>query len=185
MISPRNDYFNYASIKIEPDDLQNTMALIEDTFQEYSQYPFEYQFMDDEFDRLYKSDIKLAKIFGVFTVLSILIAALGLFGLAAFITKQRTKEIGKRKVLGASIQRIVTLVVKDFLKMVLWGFILAVPAAWGIMGIWLEEYAYRISMEWWMFALAGLIATIVSLVTISSQSIKASMTNPVDSLRSE
>jgi putative ABC transport system permease protein len=185
MISLRNEYFNYASFKIEPNDLPNTIALIEENVQKYSQYPFEYQFMDDEFDRLYKADIKLGKIFGMFTFLSIIIASLGLFGLAAYITKQRTKEIGIRKVLGASVQRIVTLVIKDFLIMVLVGFVLAVPIAWGIMSIWLEEYAYRISMEWWMFALAGVIATIVSLVTISSQSIKASMSNPVDSLRSE
>lgn len=185
MISLRNDYFNFVAMKVEPNGLQNTIALVEDTFQKYSHYPFEYQFMDDEFDRLYKADIKLGKIFGVFTLLSIIVAALGLFGLAAYITKQRTKEIGIRKVLGASIQRIVTLLVRDFLIMVFVGFVLAVPIAWGIMNIWLENYAYRITLEWWIFVIAGILAAIVSLVTISSQSIKASMSNPVDSLRSE
>lgn len=141
--------------------------------------------MDSEFDKLYKADIKLGKIFGVFTFLSILVASLGLFGLAAYTAQQRTKEIGIRKVLGASVQTIIGLMSKDFLKMVLIGFVFAMPIAWFAMDIWLKDFAYRISLEWWMFAAAGIMAGLVSMLTIGSQSIKASLTNPVESLRNE
>jgi putative ABC transport system permease protein len=177
--------FNYASIKVNPENIQNTIASIEDIVQKHSSYPFEFQFMDAEFDKLYKADIRLGKIFGIFTLLAIMIASLGLFGLAAYTTKQRTKEIGIRKVLGASVQTIMGLIARDFLKMVLVGLAIAIPIAWFMMNIWLQEYAYRIELEWWIFAIAAVLACVISLLTISSQTIKASITNPVDSLRSE
>ncbi|MEL7006039.1 MAG: FtsX-like permease family protein, partial [Bacteroidota bacterium] len=185
IIAFRNDYFNYASLKLKPENLPETISLIEKTVNEYSSYPFEYQFMDAEFDRMYKSDIKLGKIFGFFTVLSIIVASLGLFGLAAFTAKQRTKEIGIRKVLGASVKAIVALIAKDFVKMVVIGFLLALPLAWYINDLWLQDYAYRIELQWWIFGVAGIIAIVLSIFTISSQSLKASMANPVDSLRNE
>ncbi|MEM1407972.1 MAG: ABC transporter permease [Bacteroidota bacterium] len=185
MMTPRHAYFGHTSIKVRPYNIQKTLELIEESVQKHSKYPFEFQFMDSEFDKLYKADIKLGKIFGIFTVLSIFVASLGLFGLAAYTAQQRTKEIGIRKVLGASIQVIISLMAKDFLKMVLVGFIFAIPIAWFSMDIWLQNFAYRISMEWWMFAAAGIMAGLVSMLTIGSQSIKASLTNPVESLRSE
>ena len=123
--------------------------------------------------------------FGFFTILSILIASMGLFGLAAFAAEQRIKEIGIRKVLGATVQNIVGILAKDFLKMVLIGFLLAIPIAWYAMRQWLQDFAYRIDMAWWMFALAGIFALILAFFTISSQSIKAALSNPVDSLRNE
>ncbi|MEM6525571.1 MAG: ABC transporter permease [Bacteroidota bacterium] len=185
MFNLRGKYFGIASMKVKPENIQNTLLLIEEAVQNYSKHPFEFQFMDDQFDKLYKADIRLGKIFGVFTMISIVIASLGLFGLAAFTTQQRTKEIGIRKVLGASVQTIVSLVTKDFVKMVLIGFLFAVPIAWFSMDIWLQDYAYHIGLEWWVFAISGIIAIIISVLTIGSQSVKASLANPVDSLRSE
>ncbi|MEM1407973.1 MAG: FtsX-like permease family protein, partial [Bacteroidota bacterium] len=185
MFNLRGKYFGIASMKVEPENIQSTLLLIEEVVQNHSTHPFEFRFMDDEFDKLYKADIRLGKIFGVFTVISIVIASLGLFGLAAYSTQQRTKEIGIRKVLGASIQTIVGLVAKDFAKMVLIGFLFAIPLAWIGMDIWLQDYAYHISLQWWIFAIAGGITAVISVATVSSQSIKASLVNPVESLRSE
>ena len=141
--------------------------------------------MDEQFDQLYKADLRLGKVFGIFTVLALLIASLGLFGLAAFTAGQRTKEIGVRKVLGARVSSIVGMLARDFLKMVLLGFLFSVPIAWYVMSRWLQDFAYRIEIEWWMFATAGFFATVVALFTISTQSIKAALTNPVDCLHDE
>jgi putative ABC transport system permease protein len=185
MITLRRDYFNYASVKVKPDNLPNTIDLLEKTTKKYSQYPFDFQFMDAEFDRLYKSDIRMGSIIGLFTMLSILVASLGLFGMAAYMTKQRTKEIGIRKTLGASLQAIIHLTTKDFLKMIIAGYILALPFAWYLMNKWLENYAYKINLKWWMFLSAGLFAFVIAIFTVGTQSIKAANTNPVDSLRNE
>lgn len=178
-------YVNYIAVKVTGEDLPETISFLKKTIAERSPYPFEYQFLDERFDQLYKSELKLGEIFGVFTVLSILIASLGLFGLAAFMSGQRTKEIGIRKVLGASIQNIMTLLTKDFLVMVGLAFVISVPIAWLAMRAWLQEFAYRINMEWWMFGVAGILAAIIAGITISHQSLRASMMDPVESLRSE
>jgi putative ABC transport system permease protein len=129
--------------------------------------------------------MKLGEIFGFFTIVSVLIASLGLFGLAAFLSAQRTKEIGIRKVMGASIQSIVLLLSKDFLRLVALAFVVAVPIGWYIMHHWLQDFAYRIPIEWWMFAIAGSLAFLIATFSIGYQSLKASVMNPVDSLRSE
>ena len=123
--------------------------------------------------------------FGLFSFLAILIACFGLLGLSAFNVLQRTKEIGIRKVLGASVQNILFILSKDFLKLVLVAFILATPLTWWIMHNWLQDFAYRINIQWWVFALAGLAAFVVALATISFQAIKAAVANPATSLRSE
>ena len=185
MINLRRDYFNYASVKVKPDNLPNTIDLLEKTTKKYSQYPFDFQFMDAEFDQLYKSDMRMGSMLGLFTILSILVASLGLFGLAAYMTKQRTKEIGIRKTLGASIRAIIHLTTKDFLKMIVAGYILALPFAWYLMNKWLENYAYKIDLKWWMFLSAGLFAFVIAIFTVGTQSIKAANANPVDSLRNE
>ncbi|HEX8529700.1 MAG TPA: FtsX-like permease family protein, partial [Cytophagales bacterium] len=149
------------------------------------QRPFTYQFLDDAFNSLYGAEQRVGKVFGVFAFLAIFLACLGLFGLAAFTTAQRTKEIGIRKVLGASVTSIVALLSKDFLRLVGVGFLLAAPLAWYAMHKWLEGFVYRVEMAWWLFALAGGLAGLIALLTVSFQAVKAALTDPVKSLRSE
>ena len=147
--------------------------------------PFEYAFMDDSFDKLYKSEEKNASLFKLLAGLAIFISCLGLFGLALFSTEQRTKEIGVRKVLGATTVGLVGLLSKDFLKLVLVALLIATPLAWYFMQKWLADFAYRINISWWVFALAGFVAIGVAFLTVGFQSVKAALANPVDSLRSE
>ncbi|SHM08258.1 ABC transporter permease [Mucilaginibacter sp. OK098] len=147
--------------------------------------PFDYTFMDDAFNAQYKAEDRLASIFGVFTYITIILATLGLFGLAAFTIEQRTKEIGIRKVLGASLASINTLLSRDFLALVILSIVIASPIAWWAMHKWLEGFAYRITISWWMFAAAGFVAVLTAIVTVSYHAIKAGIANPVDSLRSE
>ena len=146
---------------------------------------FAYSFLDERFAFLYKTEQRTSQLFTVFALISIVIACLGLFGLAAFTAEQRTKEVGVRKVLGASVVNIVALLSSDFLKPVLIAIVLAVPIAWFAMNRWLDNFAYKIDIEWWVFALAGLLAIGIALLTVSFQSIKAALMDPVKSLRSE
>lgn len=185
MLTFSKRYMRYISVKVQTENIAATLAYFENSFQQFSSYPFEYKFLDDEFDQLYKADMKLGKMFGFFTFLSILIASMGLFGLAAFTAEQRTKEIGIRKVLGASVKSIVRLFSADFLLMVLLGFVIAIPIAWYAMDIWLQDFAYQIKITWWIFALAGLLAIVIAFFTVGFQSIKVALSNPVNSLRSE
>lgn len=146
---------------------------------------FSYRFLDDEFARMYEAEQRVGTIAGIFGLLSVLVSCLGLFGLAAFTTEQRTKEIGIRKVLGASVAGITGLLAKDFLKLVVFGILIATPVAYFLMQHWLADFAYRIDIPWWMFAVAGAGAVAVAFLTVGFQSVKASLANPVDSLRSE
>jgi len=147
--------------------------------------PFEYDFLDASFARLYRSEAKTGSILGVFTGLALFIGCLGLFALAAFTAEQRTKEIGIRKVLGASVTGLTGLLALDFLKLVLVAILVAVPVAWYFMQQWLADFAYRIDLKWWMFAAAGVVALGIAFLTVAGQAIKAALANPVDSLRSE
>ncbi len=185
MLMMRNHYFEYMAVKVRPDNLKQTISMIEKGIKGLSPYPFEYSFLDEKYNQLYQEDLKIGELFGFFTILSILIASLGLFGLAAFVAKQKTKEIGIRKVLGASVQGIVGMLSADFLKMALLGYLMAIPIAWYVMDQWLNDFAYRINMEWWMFGLAGILALIIAFVTVSSQSLKAALSNPVEALKNE
>ena len=173
------------SLKVRPERIPETIAFVENTFKKHSPYPLEYSFLDDRFDELYKSEMKMGEIFGFFTVLSILIASLGIFGMAAFSTGQRTKEIGIRKVMGASVRSIMLLLSKDFLILVIVAFFIALPFAWYAIYQWLQDFAYKINIDWWIFALSGLLVLIIAYVAIGYQSVKAAFINPVDSLRSE
>jgi putative ABC transport system permease protein len=141
--------------------------------------------MDEKFNAQYKNDQLFGKVFGLFSSLAICIACLGLFGLSLFATAQRTKEVGVRKVLGASVTNIVLLLSKDFVGLVLSANLIAFPVAWWIMHNWLKDFAYRIEISWWIFAAAGLMALVVALLTISLHAIRAALANPVKSLRSE
>jgi putative ABC transport system permease protein len=141
--------------------------------------------MDEDFDNVYRGEQRVGQIFITFAVISIIIGCLGLFGLSAYTAERRTKEIGVRKVLGASVSNIVGLLSKDFIKLVLIAIVIGSPLAWYGMSNWLQEFAYHIDLSWWMFAGAGLLAIVIALLTVSFQSIKAALMNPVKSLRSE
>jgi putative ABC transport system permease protein len=147
--------------------------------------PFTYSFLNEEFDNMYRSEERSGKIFISFAVLAILIACLGLFGLAAYAAEQRTKEIGIRKVLGATVSNIVGMLSKDFLKLVLLASLIAFPVSWWIMNKWLQDFAYRIHIDWWVFVLATAMAFSIAIITVSFQAIKAALTNPVKNLRTE
>jgi len=148
-------------------------------------FPFRFGFLDKDLDNLYRSEQQMGNIFNLFAGLAIFISCLGLYGLSAFMAEQRTKEIGVRKVLGASVTGVVGLLSQDFLKLILIAIIIASPIAWYAMQAWLQGFAYQITLEWWVIALAGILATAIALVTISFQSIRAALMNPVKSLRSE
>jgi putative ABC transport system permease protein len=147
--------------------------------------PFEYYFLDEAFNETFSTEIRLSKMFSLFTGFAIFIACMGLFGLAAFAAETRTKEIGIRKVLGASVSNIVSLLSKDFVKLILISFVIAFPLAWWAMSKWLEAFAYRINIEWNIFAIAGVFTLLIALLTVSYQAIKAAVANPVKSLRTE
>jgi putative ABC transport system permease protein len=147
--------------------------------------PFSFRFLDDSFNEMYQSEQRVGKIAMIFSVLAILISCLGIFGLATFIAEQRIKEIGIRKVLGASIQGIVGLLSVDFMKLVVIAFLIAAPFAWWIMNKWLQDFVYRVNFSWWIFLTAGLAALLIALVTVSYQAVRAAMANPVRSLRME
>ncbi|CCH51926.1 protein of unknown function DUF214 [Fibrisoma limi BUZ 3] len=174
------------TVRLTANNMQTKMAELERLFKtSYPGNPFDYYFVDERYDRQYEAEKRYSSIFTTASCLAIFIACLGLFGLAMFTAEQRTKEIGVRKVLGASIASIVTLLSKDFLKLVFIAIIIATPIAAYATHQWLQNFAYKIDLSWWMFALAGLLAVVVALITISFQSIRAAMLNPVKSLRAE
>ena len=147
--------------------------------------PLKAFFIDEEFDKQYQAEEKLQQLFIMFSVFAIVIACLGLFGLATFTAQLRMKEISIRKVLGASVNEIFRLLSKDFLRPVVIASIIAFPLAWWAMHKWLEDFAYRINMAWWVFAMAGILSVLIALVTVSYQAIRAAVANPVKSLRTE
>ena len=148
-------------------------------------YPFEYKFVDDQFDQLFKTETLIGKLAGVFATLAIIISSLGLFGLAAYTAERRTKEIGIRKVLGATTAALAGLLSKDFLQLVCISCLVAFPVAGLVMHNWLQTYAYRIDISWWIFIVAGILAVFIALLTVSFQTVKAAIANPVKSLRTE
>lgn len=173
-------------IKTEPGKIkeaEQAAAAVWNKF--YPNQPFAASFLDEEFDKLYSADKKASSLIWSFSAIAVFISCLGLFGLAAFTTERRNKEIGIRKVLGASVPHIVSLVSKEFVYMVLLAMLIAFPVAWLAMSKWLENFAYRINIAWWIFALAAIIALAVAIITVSFQAIKAAMTNPVKSLKTE
>jgi len=177
---------NAYSLKVETAGISESVASVERTWSKYfPNDPFSYYFLDESFDQQYKDDKRFGKVFGLFASLAILIACFGLLGLSAYNILQRTKEIGIRKVMGASVQNLLFILSKDFLKLVLIAFIIAVPVTWWIMHNWLQDFAYRINISVWVFVVAGIASFIIALVTISFQAIRAAMANPVKSLRTE
>ena len=185
-IAPNPDAFWHLLVRIGPSDYEQTLASLESAWNEvYPLDPFAYSFLDEDFDSLYRQEKQRGRVFLVFSILAIFIACLGLFGLASFTTEQRTKEIGIRKVMGASVESIVGLLSKDFLKLVLFGNLIAWPVAYIVMFNWLGHFAYRIPMNLGVFAAAGFLALFIALATVSFQAVKAALSNPADSIRTE
>jgi len=180
------DDFYRVSVKLRPESISTTLSSIENIWKELeSQYPFSYSFLDNTFDRFYRTDQRLGEIFLALTLITIFIACLGLFGLASFSTEQRTKEIGIRKVLGAGVSRIVLLLSRDFIRWVIIANTIAWPIAYIVMHRWLSNFAYRIDLSLWIFIISGFLALIISLVTVSFRTFKVASINPADSLRYE
>jgi putative ABC transport system permease protein len=178
--------YSQLSVKVDPRHLS---AIMDDIRKIYASYfpgnIFDYYFLDEKFNRQYSNDYLFGKVFGLFAALAILIACLGLSGLSLLTSSQRTKEIGIRKVLGASVTGIVLLLSKDFIKLVLLAIIIASPVAWYIMHLWLQDFAYRVNISWWIFVSAGLLSLVIALLVIGFQTIRTAITNPVNSLRAE
>ncbi|TLV01438.1 ABC transporter permease [Dyadobacter luticola] len=176
----------YLLVKTQPGKTEQALAALKKVSREFNpDYPFVYHFLDDEYESLYRSEQQVNMLVNYFGVLAILISCLGLFGLAAFTAEQRTKEIGVRKVLGASASSIVGLLSSDFLKLVLLAIVLASPLAWWALSSWLGTFAYSTNLSWWIFAVSGVAATSIALIAVSFQAIKAAWLNPVTSLRAE
>ena len=183
---PGSNSYSSISVKLAGNDINGALAHLEKTWKRFlPETPFEYTFLDDRFEKLYTSEQRQGVLFTSFAGIAIFIACLGLLGLSAFSISQRVKEIGVRKVLGASTGSLVQLLSVDFLKLVAIAAIIAFPVAWYVMHNWLRDFAYRISIQWWVFLIAGILAAAVALITISFQAIRAAIANPVKSLRSE
>ena len=187
ILFPDTSNTNFLTMRLKTGiKLPGALAQIEKIFKSNNPgYPFVYNFVDKQFDQLFKTETLIGKLAGIFSILAIFISCLGLFGLAAYTAERRTKEIGIRKVLGASITGVAGLVSKEFLQLVGISCLIAFPVAWWMMKNWLESYAYRINISWIVFVVAGVLALLIALLTVSFQAIKAAIANPVDSLRTE
>jgi putative ABC transport system permease protein len=176
------------SFKISTADIPGLIAKIRDRYRSLGKaagHPFVYSFMDDDFNKLYESDRRTGNLFMSFALFAIFIACLGLFGLVTYAAEQRTKEIGIRKVLGATVTHIVGLLSMDFLKLVTLAASIASPIAWWGMHKWLQDFAYRTAIGWWVFPLAGILAALITILTVSFRALKAAMANPIESLRTD
>ncbi|GAA0532902.1 ABC transporter permease [Chitinophaga japonensis] len=183
-LEPRD--FDVLSLNVSTAGIPATLSALEQAFTQLApERRFSYYFLDEAFDRQYRTDYRFGRLILLAAILAIIIASLGLLGLISYIVTQRTKEIGIRKVLGASVINLLLLLSRDFLKLVMIAMLIATPVAWYVMHRWLQDFAYRIHIEWWMFLLAGLGAVVVAMVTVGLQSVKAALVNPVKSLRTE
>jgi putative ABC transport system permease protein len=179
-------FYNYLVVHSKPNGVPSLLQSLQKSWAALNpNEPFEYSFLDEDFQKNYATEDRRAAMVGFFTTIAILISCLGLFGLAAFSAEQRTKEIGIRKVLGASVESIVSLLSRDFIKLVMIALLVAAPIGWFSMNKWLEDFAYRVDIGWWVFGLAALIAVFIAFATISGHAIKAALANPTKNLRSE
>nr|WP_299386337.1 ABC transporter permease [Allomuricauda sp.] len=186
LVMSHNGYGAYAVIRTLPNSTSNTLSVLEEIYSSLNPaYPLVYNFMDASLDAQYKGEQQMGSIFNVFALLAIFISCMGLYGLSAFMVEQRFKEIGVRKVLGASAIRLVNMLSRDFMKLVLLAFVLATPLAWIAMGRWLRDFAFHIEIQWWMFALAMVGSLSVAMATVSFQAFRAARANPIKSLRTE
>ncbi len=186
LITTDNAMYNQVGIKLATTHMTSTMQSVKNIFEKtFPDFVYEYKFLDEKIANFYKQENQLAQLYKIFASIAIFLSCLGLYGLASFMAVQRVKEVGIRKVLGASIANIIYLFSKEFIILIAIAFAIATPIAWYYMHQWLQAYAYRISISWWLIAVGGLVAIIIALTTISFQAIKAAMANPVKSLRSE
>ncbi|NML37869.1 FtsX-like permease family protein [Chitinophaga sp. G-6-1-13] len=186
MHDPENSDIGHLIVSLKSNNYLATLRKIEEIWHNnLPDTPFDYAFLDSEVARQYEAEVTLSRIIQTFAIMAIVISSLGLFGLSAFSAEQRRKEIGIRKILGASVASVMILLSKDFIRLVLIAFVIASPIAWWAMNKWLNDFAYRISISWWMFAVAGIVATFITLFTVSFQSAKAASTRPLDSLRNK
>jgi putative ABC transport system permease protein len=176
----------YLAIKITPENQHEVIQLISSKWKVlYPDFPFEYFMQQTKYEELYTQEVNMSHLFVYFTILATFIAVLGLYGLSSFITEQRTKEIGIRKVLGSTISQILTLLSKEFARLVGFAILLALPLSWYGMDKWLQNFAFRTNIPWWIFAVSGLIAILITYLTIVFQTLKASRTNSVEALKFE
>jgi ABC-type antimicrobial peptide transport system permease subunit len=186
LIATNVTMYRQVSIKISTVNIPSSMQSIKKVWEQiFPEHPFQYSFLDEKIESFYKQESQLSQLYKIFAAVAILLSCLGLYGLASFMAAQRVKEVGIRKVLGATAGNIVYLFSKEFIILIAIAFIIAAPLAWYYMHQWLQDYVYRISISWWLFAAGGIIAIFIALATISFQAIKAAIANPVKSLRSE
>ena len=174
------------AVKIKTAHAGNAIAHVKQVWNAFNpEEPIEYKFLDENFERMYQSEDKLKSLLALFTVIAVFIGCLGLSGLAAYSAARRKKELGIRKVLGASVQGLVLLLSKDFIKLVIIALLIASPLAWYCMTRWLTDFAYRINISWWIFGATAIVTTAIALVTVGAQAIRSALTNPVNSMRTE
>src|SRR6185312_10773850 len=186
LIATNSTMYRQASIKLSTTNMASTMQSIKKIWQQtFPNYVYEYSFLDDKIASFYQQENQLSQLYKIFAAIAIFLSCLGLYGLASFMAAQRIKEVGIRKVLGATSANIVYLFSKEFIILIAIAFAIATPIAWYFMNRWLQDYAYRINVSWWLLAAGGLVAILIAVATISFQAIKAAIANPVKSLRSE
>jgi ABC-type antimicrobial peptide transport system permease subunit len=186
LITTLNRQYSQAGIKLSTTNTSSTMKSIEKMWsQTFPDFVFEYKFLDDKIESFYKEEGQLSNLYKIFAVIAIFLSCLGLYGLASFMAVQRIKEVGIRKVLGASASSIIYLFSKEFILLISIAFVIAAPIAWYYMNNWLQDYVFRIDISWWIFIAGGIISVIIALLSISFQAIKAAIANPVKNLRTE
>ena len=186
LIATNSTMYRQASIKLSTANIASSMQSIKKIWEKtFPNYVYEYRFLDDKIESFYKQENQLSNLYKIFAVIAIFLSCLGLYGLASFMAVQRIKEVGIRKVLGASVRGVVYLFSKEFIILITIAFIIASPVAWYFMNQWLQDYVYRINISWWIFIVGGISSIIIALITVSFQAIKAALANPVKSLKTE
>jgi ABC-type antimicrobial peptide transport system permease subunit len=186
LITTNITMYRQASIKLATTNVSSTMQAVEKIWEKtFPDYVYEYRFLDDKIASFYKQEVQLSYLYKIFAAIAIFLSCLGLYGLASFMAVQRTKEVGIRKVLGATTGSIVYLFSKEFILLITIAFTIATPLAWYYMQQWLQDYAYRISISWWLFAAGGLASIAIAILTIGFQAVKSALANPVKNLRTE
>jgi putative ABC transport system permease protein len=182
-----NNNYHALQIRLKPgNNLSSALTKVEAVIKANNPgFPFEYQFADEAFYDIFQGETRLGELAGIFATLAILISCLGLFGLASYTAERRTKEIGIRKLLGASASGLATMVAKEFMQLVALACLIAFPLAWALMNNWLAHYAYRTTIHWWVFGITGIVALMIALLTVSFQAVRSALSNPVTCLRSE